>query len=219
MDSFLKDSFRGFVLYKLKSQITRFVLIRKDSYTNPASLEFWSPCIRSLDHFPLCEVCSTLSVRFTCFFVLFLEEPFLFKWLSPSSDSELFFKKAEAVLVFGYYFIDWSRHLPTLICSFLNVAWSYVDTHSGYRLHWIFSLLPFIPLIVQKAKRKKRMFFVSNKKAESFSNTSIWKVCFLRMFCITVFVVFGSLPLYSKQIILSLQSVFFFRTLHSNPSY
>ncbi len=34
----LKDSFRGFVLWKQKSQITRFVSIRKDSYTNPASL-------------------------------------------------------------------------------------------------------------------------------------------------------------------------------------
>jgi hypothetical protein len=34
----LKDSFRGFVSYKPKSQITRFVSIRKDSYTNPASL-------------------------------------------------------------------------------------------------------------------------------------------------------------------------------------
>ncbi len=38
MDSFLKDSFRGFVSCKQKSQITRFVSIRKDSYTNPASL-------------------------------------------------------------------------------------------------------------------------------------------------------------------------------------
>ncbi len=38
MDSFLKDSFRGFVSCKPKYQITRFVLIRKDSYTNPASL-------------------------------------------------------------------------------------------------------------------------------------------------------------------------------------
>jgi hypothetical protein len=39
VDSFLKDSFRGFVLCKQKYQITRFVSIRKDSYTNPASLE------------------------------------------------------------------------------------------------------------------------------------------------------------------------------------
>jgi hypothetical protein len=39
VDSFLKDLFRGFVSCKQKSQITRFVLIRKDSYTNPASLE------------------------------------------------------------------------------------------------------------------------------------------------------------------------------------
>jgi len=38
VDSFLKDSFRGFVSCKQKSQITRFVSIRKDSYTNPASL-------------------------------------------------------------------------------------------------------------------------------------------------------------------------------------
>jgi hypothetical protein len=37
---FLKDSFCGFVLWKQKSQITRFVSIRKDSYTNPASLMF-----------------------------------------------------------------------------------------------------------------------------------------------------------------------------------
>ncbi len=35
---FSKDLFRGFVSWKQKSQITRFVLIRKDSYTNPASL-------------------------------------------------------------------------------------------------------------------------------------------------------------------------------------
>ena len=35
----MKDSFRGFVSWKQKSQITRFVSIRKDSYTNPASLE------------------------------------------------------------------------------------------------------------------------------------------------------------------------------------
>jgi hypothetical protein len=34
----LLDSFRGFVSWKPKSQITRFVSIRKDSYTNPASL-------------------------------------------------------------------------------------------------------------------------------------------------------------------------------------
>ena len=40
VDSFLKDSFCGFVSCKQKSQITRFVLIRKDSYTNPASLIF-----------------------------------------------------------------------------------------------------------------------------------------------------------------------------------
>jgi hypothetical protein len=39
VDSFLKDSFRGFVLCKQESQITRFVLICKDSYTNPASLD------------------------------------------------------------------------------------------------------------------------------------------------------------------------------------
>jgi hypothetical protein len=39
VDLFLKDSFRGFVSCKQKSQITRFVLIRKDSYTNPASLQ------------------------------------------------------------------------------------------------------------------------------------------------------------------------------------
>jgi hypothetical protein len=36
VDSFLKDLFRGFVLCKQKSQITRFVSIHKDSYTNPA---------------------------------------------------------------------------------------------------------------------------------------------------------------------------------------
>ncbi len=41
----LKDSYRGFVFerfvsWKPKSQITRFVSIRKDSYTNPASLNF-----------------------------------------------------------------------------------------------------------------------------------------------------------------------------------
>ena len=35
----LKDSFRGFVSWKQKSQITRFVSFRKDSYTNPASLQ------------------------------------------------------------------------------------------------------------------------------------------------------------------------------------
>jgi len=34
----LKDSYRGFVSCKQKSQITRFVSFRKDSYTNPASL-------------------------------------------------------------------------------------------------------------------------------------------------------------------------------------
>jgi len=38
VDLFLKDLFRGFVLCKQKSQITRFVSIRKDLYTNPASL-------------------------------------------------------------------------------------------------------------------------------------------------------------------------------------
>ena len=37
---FSKDLFRGFVSWKQKSQITRFVSIRKDSYTNPASLIF-----------------------------------------------------------------------------------------------------------------------------------------------------------------------------------
>ncbi len=36
----LKDSYCGFVLQKQKSQITRFVSIHKDSYTNPASLIF-----------------------------------------------------------------------------------------------------------------------------------------------------------------------------------
>ena len=39
VDSFLKDSFRGFVSWKFFLQITRFVLFRKDSYTNPASLQ------------------------------------------------------------------------------------------------------------------------------------------------------------------------------------
>ncbi len=34
----LKDSFRWFVSWKQKSQITRFVSICKDSYLNPASL-------------------------------------------------------------------------------------------------------------------------------------------------------------------------------------
>ena len=38
VDLFLKDSFCGFVSCKQKSQITRFVSILKDSYTNPASL-------------------------------------------------------------------------------------------------------------------------------------------------------------------------------------
>ena len=37
---FSKDSFRGFVSWKQKSQITQFVSIRRDSYTNPASLIF-----------------------------------------------------------------------------------------------------------------------------------------------------------------------------------
>ncbi len=42
VDSFLKDSFHGngFVSCKQKSQITWFVSICKDSYTNPASLVF-----------------------------------------------------------------------------------------------------------------------------------------------------------------------------------
>ena len=40
VDSFLKDSFRGFVSWKFFFQITRFVSFRKDSYTNPASLDF-----------------------------------------------------------------------------------------------------------------------------------------------------------------------------------
>ena len=39
-DSFLKDLFRGFVLWNFFFQITRFILFRKDSYTNPASLRF-----------------------------------------------------------------------------------------------------------------------------------------------------------------------------------
>ena len=38
MDSFLKDLFCVFVSCKQKSQITRFISICKDSYTNPASL-------------------------------------------------------------------------------------------------------------------------------------------------------------------------------------
>jgi hypothetical protein len=38
---FLKDSFCGFVSWKQKSQITRFILIRKVLYTNPASLIVW----------------------------------------------------------------------------------------------------------------------------------------------------------------------------------
>jgi hypothetical protein len=41
---FSKDSFRGFVSWKQKSQITRFVSIRKDSYTNPASLVPYERC-------------------------------------------------------------------------------------------------------------------------------------------------------------------------------
>ncbi len=36
---FSKDLFRGFVSWKQKSQITQFVSIRKESYTNPASLK------------------------------------------------------------------------------------------------------------------------------------------------------------------------------------
>ena len=35
----LKDSFRGFVSWNFFFQITRFVSFRKDSYTNPASLQ------------------------------------------------------------------------------------------------------------------------------------------------------------------------------------
>jgi hypothetical protein len=50
MDLFLKDSFRGFVLCKQKSQITRFVLIRKDLYTNPASLLTCLPCLSCLTY-------------------------------------------------------------------------------------------------------------------------------------------------------------------------
>ncbi len=38
VDSFLKDLFRGFVSWNFFFQITRFVLFRKDSYTNPATL-------------------------------------------------------------------------------------------------------------------------------------------------------------------------------------
>ncbi len=38
MDSFLNDSFRGFVSCKQKSQKIRFVSICKDLCTNPASL-------------------------------------------------------------------------------------------------------------------------------------------------------------------------------------
>ena len=41
VDLFLKDSFRGFVSWKIFFQITRFVSFRKDSYTNPASLEIF----------------------------------------------------------------------------------------------------------------------------------------------------------------------------------
>ncbi len=37
----LKDSYRGFVLWKHKSRITWFVSIRKATYTNPASLIFF----------------------------------------------------------------------------------------------------------------------------------------------------------------------------------
>jgi hypothetical protein len=44
---FSKDSFRGFVSWKQKSQITRFVSIRKDSYTNPASLQFSNQVVSS----------------------------------------------------------------------------------------------------------------------------------------------------------------------------
>ena len=51
----LKDSFRGFVSWKQKFQITRFVSIRKDSYTNPASLIFLvSPYNTSLKTAILC---------------------------------------------------------------------------------------------------------------------------------------------------------------------
>jgi hypothetical protein len=39
VDLFLKDLFCGFILWKQKFQITRFVLFRKDSCTNPASLK------------------------------------------------------------------------------------------------------------------------------------------------------------------------------------
>jgi hypothetical protein len=39
MNLFLKDSFCGFVLCNKKYQIIQFVSIRKDSYTNPASLQ------------------------------------------------------------------------------------------------------------------------------------------------------------------------------------
>ncbi len=39
VEIFLKDSFRGFVSWKNFFKITRFVSFRKDSYTNPASLQ------------------------------------------------------------------------------------------------------------------------------------------------------------------------------------
>ena len=56
MYSFLKDSFRGFVSWKQKSQITRFVSIRKDSYTNPASLLI--SLMRTLSEGHLEKVCA-----------------------------------------------------------------------------------------------------------------------------------------------------------------
>ncbi len=57
VDSFLKDLFRGFVSWKQKSQITRFVSFWKDSYTNPASLHIYLRLVR-----PTILICNWVHV-------------------------------------------------------------------------------------------------------------------------------------------------------------
>ena len=79
MDSFLKDSFRGFVSCKQKSQITRFVSFRTDSYTNPASLKIYIAtelCMKRTHYFALEDVdkINSLSQVQLFFFVNFLND-------------------------------------------------------------------------------------------------------------------------------------------------
>ncbi len=68
MDSFLKDSFHGFISCKQKSQITRFVLICKDLYMNPPSLSKTQKCVPPLRAWTLfCKAEKSLIRRCNCF--------------------------------------------------------------------------------------------------------------------------------------------------------